>query len=308
MEKLNRTTVIIASIIFAVGLWLTVNLGIDHTTVKNVPFVVQHLDRDIALRLQPPGYLRVRMRGEGWKLLGMQLGGDLRYVVDASGERSTVVIHTPTELQDRMRLPGGIEVIEISPERITLQFEEKDRKRIPLVPEMDVTFRNGFNRVGPVSIVPDSLTIEGAASVLDRINRWRTDPLVLHDVRDPVRQTVQLSDTLGGLVSLDIGQAEVHFDVQPIAEKTISGLRILVEGTPANREVLIIPPRVDIVIRGGINQLAAVEDNDFSIRIHYREILADTSGTLPVNVEGPREVRIVQQNPDRIQYVIRRSQ
>jgi hypothetical protein len=308
MEKLNRTPVIIASIVFAVGLWLIVNLGFDYTTTKDIPVVIQNLPDDIAFRTTPPEYIRARVRGEGWKLLGMQIGGETKYTLDLGNERSTVLVRTATELPERLRVPSGIDVTELSPPQFTVNLEEKSSKQIPVQPVLDVTYREGFNRIGPVSVSPDSVTILGAESVIATIDYWRTRPLVLRDVRDPVRRTVDLSDSLSRIIKLNITAAEVRFDVQPIAEKTITGLRINVEGVPANREVMVIPPRIDLVVRGGINQLAAIDEESFTAQINYRDILADTSGMVSARIVGPNNVRIVQRSPDRVRYVIRRTQ
>lgn len=308
MEKLNRTPVVIASIVFAVVLWLTVNLGFDYTTTKDIPIVIQNLADDVAFRQPPPEHVRARVRGEGWTLLGMKIGGDTRYVVDLQNERSSVILRTSVDLSDRVRIPGGIDIIELSPSQLLLDLEEKTEKTVPIEPVLDVSFRQGFNRVGSVSVSPDSVTIRGAESVVQEIGQWRTKPLALRDLREPVRQVVYLSDSLSRILSFNIASSEIKFDVQPTAEKTISGLRVQVEGVPANREVLIIPPRIDLVIRGGINQLAAVDEENFSARIQYRDILADTSGMITPRIDGPADIRIVQRSPDRLQYIIRRSQ
>lgn len=307
MEKLNRTPIIIISALFAIGLWLTVNLGFDYTTPKDIPVVIQNLDDDIAFRTTPPEYVRARVRGEGWKLLGMRISGDVKYIVDLKDKRSPVIVSTSADLSERLRVPTGIDITELTPTELSIELERKKEKRIPVDPVIDVSFRDGFNRVGDVSVVPDSVVIRGAESVVSAIHSWPTKPLVLREVREPVRKSVSLSDTLSRIISLNIGTCDVQFDVQPIAEKTIAGLRVQIEGVPANREVVIIPPRIDLIIRGGINQLAVIEDENFSVQIHYRDILTDTSGTVIPRIDGPDDIRIVQRSPERLQYVIRRT-
>lgn len=308
MEKLNRTPIIIASVIFAIGLWLTVNLGFDYTTTKDIPIVLENLEQNVALREPPPEKIRARVRGEGWKLLGMKLGGDTKYMVDLGNEHSTVNVRTTANLSDRLRIPSDIEIAELEPAEFTIELEQMSDKRLPIEPVVEVTFRDGFSKVGPVSANPDSVIVRGAGSLLEKLDSWKTVPLELRDIREPVRKTVKLSDSLSQIVSIEHQTTELSFDVQPIAEKTISGMEIEVEGVPANREVVIIPPRIDLVIRGGINQLAAIEDDDFTARIHYRDLLADTSGRVTAQIEGPDDVRIVQRSPESQQYVIRRSQ
>lgn len=308
MEKLNRTPVIIASIIFAIGLWLTVNLGFNYATTKDIPIVIQNLADDIALQNTPPEYVRARVRGEGWKLLGMKIGGDTKYIIDLEHKRSSVTLQTAEDLSERVRLPSGIDITEIAPAQLTLELEPITESRIPIDPVLDITYRNGFDRVGPAYVYPESVTIRGAASVVGAINSWKTEPITMREVRKPVQKTVDLSDSLSRIISLDVGTCEVQFDVQWIAEKTISGLPVDVGGIPANREVILIPPRMDIIIRGGINRLAPIEKDSFTVRIYYRDILADTSGAVIPHIEGPKDIRIVQRTPERLHYVIRRTQ
>jgi len=308
MEKLNRTPIIIASIIFAVGLWITVNLGFDYTTTKNIPLDIQNLDTDIAFQSPPPDHIRVRIRGEGWNLLGMKLGSETKYIIDLMNEQSNVTIRTSANLSERLRIPSDIEVVDISPSQFTIDLERKVERRIPIEPVLDITFRDGFNQVGPVVATPDSITVRGGESVIRNIPHWKTKPIELRDIREPVRKSVKLSDTLAQIVSLSRQNADVYFDVQPIAEKTFSGMRVEVDGVPPNREVAIIPPRIDLVIRGGINQLAAIDNEDFNIRVDYRDLLADTSGIIVARIEGPDDVRIVQRSPEQLRYIIRRTQ
>jgi YbbR domain-containing protein len=308
MDTINKTPVIIASTLFAIVLWITVNLGFDYTTTVHIPIVVQNISDEVALKTLPPESVRVRLRGEGWKLLGMKIAGETRYMLDLQDKVNAVTVQTSADLGDRIRIPSGIAITELQPERFTLELENKAERTVPVEPVLDILYRDGFSNIGDISVDPDSVTVRGARSILERIDRWRTKPIVMRDVREPVQTTVALSDTLAKLLTLSEQYVAVRLDVQPIAEQTFSGLRVLIEGVPANREVMLIPPRIDLVVRGGINQLADIDATEFTARVHYRDLLADTSGTIVPQIEGPEDVRIVNRNPARFQYVIRRLQ
>ncbi len=307
-HKLKKTRVIIASALFAIVLWVTVNMGSEYTTMVQAQVVVQNLPSDVAISRALPDRLRVRVRGEGWKLFGLYLTGDMRYTIDMQNARETMQVRTMQELDERLRLPGGIEVLEISPSLLPVSIEEQARKAVPVVADLQVQFRDGFNIIGPVTVQPDSVTVRGARSVIENLDGWKTKPIVLRDIRNPVRTTVELSDSLRRLVHLDQSSAAVAFDVQPIAEKTLSGIRIAAAGVPSNREVVFIPPRIDLVVRGGINRLALVRPEQYTATVHYRDILADTTGSVTPVIEGPKDVRIVIREPERFQYIIRRLQ
>jgi YbbR domain-containing protein len=306
MDKQNRTPVIIASAVFAVVLWVTVNMGFEYTSTVYVPVQVQNIPTDVALSKPLPETMRLRLRGEGWKLFGMYVAGETRYTIDLRNNRDDVQLRTLHELDERLRLPGGIEVLEVSPPLVNISLESRTSTKIPIVVDLDVGFREGFNIIGPVTTVPESITVGGAQSVIAGFDHWKTKPLHLRDIRNPVKMNIELSDTLSGLVYLDQRYAMVSFDVQPTAEKSLNGIRLDVVGVPSNREVVLIPPRIDIVIRGGINQLATITPENFTATVQYRTILTDTSGSIVPVIEGPEEVRIVIRDPERFQYIIRR--
>jgi hypothetical protein len=98
----------------------------------------------------------------------------------------------------------------------------------------------------------------------------------------------------------------VQIDVQPIAEKSFKGIPVEVNQVPGNRVVVLIPPKIDIIVRGGIEQVAAVEQKDFSSYIDYKSILLDTTGSITPVVTTPKDIKIVRQDPERLQYVVRK--
>ena len=75
---------------------------------------------------------------------------------------------------------------------------------------------------------------------------------------------------------------------------------------PENRNVVLIPPKISIIVRSGVNNIAPLSEKDFYAFVDYKWILLDTSGTVQPNITGPENVVIVQQNPVRIQYVVRK--
>ncbi|MBP6672545.1 MAG: hypothetical protein KA247_05320, partial [Bacteroidetes bacterium] len=94
--------------------------------------------------------------------------------------------------------------------------------------------------------------------------------------------------------------------VQPIAERTITDIPIEVLQVPERRNVVLIPPKISVIVRSGVNNVANITRNDFQAYIDYRSILLDTSGLMTVTIIGPDHVQIVQQDPQRIQYVVRK--
>jgi len=73
-----------------------------------------------------------------------------------------------------------------------------------------------------------------------------------------------------------------------------------------NREVILIPPKIEIVARGGIKQLSNISPSDFRVSINYRAILTDTTGIVDPDITAPQGIQVVSRRPEHLQYVVRR--
>jgi len=105
-------------------------------------------------------------------------------------------------------------------------------------------------------------------------------------------------------VSTTITRLQVN--IQPFAEKTFVGIPVTANGTPFTREVIFIPPKLDIIVRGGIDQLAKLSLSDFQATVNYQELNQDSIASIVPQLSGPEEIKIVSQKPARFQYIIRK--
>ena len=98
----------------------------------------------------------------------------------------------------------------------------------------------------------------------------------------------------------------VQFNVQPFAEKPFSGLPVEVLDVPANRELILIPPKIDIVVRGGIEQLSGLSLRDFTASVEFGTVVNDTSGFIDPQIGPPSGIQVMSKRPDRLQYIVRK--
>ena len=207
---------------------------------------------------------------------------------------------------ERLKLPQGIRAVEIKPDTIVVVLDDKIKKTVPVEPVVTMTFREGYGVVGEITSIPDSITLTGAKALLDKIDRWQTDPLVFSSLKSDVNTRVGVSDTMSFGITPFPAAVSIQIDVQPIAEKSFKGIPVEVNQVPGNRLVVLIPPKIDIIVRGGIEQVAAVEQKDFSSYIDYKSILLDTTGSIQPVVTTPKDIKIVRQDPEQLQYVVRK--
>ena len=304
--KNKNLHIVIFSTLFAIALWFSINMGYEYQTAVSLPLVLENVKPNRSLAKPVPPTINIKVRASGWQLLGLYFVPDARYVLDISDISSRFSFLTNKDLLERLKLPEGIRTIDIKPDTVLVVLDEKVKKTVPVEPVVTMTFREGYGVVGDLKSIPDSVTLTGAQSLLDKIDRWETDQLVFSNLKSDVNVRVGVSDSMSFGITPFPAAVAVQIDVQPIAEKTFKGIPVEVNQVQGNRLVVLIPPKIDIIVRGGIEQVAAVEQKDFSSYVDYKSILLDTTGSITPVVTTPKDIKIVRQDPERLQYVVRK--
>jgi hypothetical protein len=177
---------------------------------------------------------------------------------------------------------------------------------VRVAPRIIVDYHDGYGQVGPMHCIPESVVIAGAKSHLNAIQEWPTVYDKLTDLRTSVDADVNLEESSNFSVSTLQKEVRLQVNVQPYAEKTFSGLPITVATPPLNREVIFIPPRMDLIVRGGIDQLARLTNADFDAIVPYEALLRDDPEFVVPNILAPPEVKIVGRKPEKFQFIIRK--
>lgn len=304
--KDRKFPIILFSLIFSSAVWISINLGNQFQIFIEVPIKIENLRPDQAIALPLPHSIRFKIQGTGWQLLNTLISPNLFYTIDFSTLSKKDLVLTSKDLADRVNISSSVRVFESSPETVIVRLDERISKKVPVIGMIRASFREGFGIVGSVRTDPDSVVLTGARSLLNKIQDWHTDTITLNDINIPITMSVRLNDSLHFEISRSIITTIIRFDVQPIAEKTISEIPIEIVQVPERRNVVLIPPKLSIIIRSGVNNIANLSAKDFSAFIDYKSILLDTSGLIVPIISGPANVQIVQQKPDKIQYVVRK--
>lgn len=301
----KRYHIILATTLFAILLWASVNLTYEYQTTVKAPLVVEGIPANRAVATPFPQSLAMRFRGNGWRIAALSMSGDLRCRLDYETLPPHRKALTLNDIVERLNLPLGIQPIDMKPESLFLALEPYTEKRVPVTLERAISFQEGFGQVGPTTISPESITVGGASSVVSRIRSWATAQTAFLKLKAPVDTDVPLADTASYLLTFSPASVRVRFNIQPFAEKTIPGLPVEIRSTPTSREVILIPPKIEIVVRGGIEQLADLSPGEFRAYGNYSSIVSDTTGYLEVEVTTPPDIQLVSKRPERLQYIVR---
>lgn len=304
MEK-KRLPIIVAATLFAILLWVSVNMSYDYQIVVSAPLIIENLPAGKAIANPVPKFVQLKLRGTGWRSAAFSISGTPPCILDISNLPANKRGLTLGDIVDRMTMPLGIEAIDMKPESVFISFDRYAQKEVPVMLDADFAFRTGYGQVGPAVLTPESVAIGGALSLLPAISSWPTTHTTFADLKSSIDSDIPLSDSASQYLWLSRSTVHLRVDIQQLAEKTITGLPVEARHVPSNREVILIPPKIDIIVRGGVQQLATVFGDSFHASIDYYDIVADSSGVADVNIVSPKGIQLVDRKPEKMQFIIR---
>jgi hypothetical protein len=305
MNKKN-IPIAIAATLFGVLVWVSVVLQEEHSLTVSAPLIIEDVGAGRAIRTPVPRSMQLKFRGEGWRLAILSLRPEMRLVFSYPSLASGNSAITFADIADRVATGPGIQLVDITPDSVIVNTERAVQKSVPVVFDCQMQYREGYGLVRNVSIQPESVVVHGAESVVARVESWPTVRRMLDDLKAPVDTDVPLAESPQYVITFSASAVRVRLDVEPFAEKEFSGLPIDVLHVPVTREVILIPPKIQMYARGGIKQLSALSAADFRVAVEYEKIVSDTTGFVDMSIAGPEGIQIVRKRPERLQYIVRK--
>ncbi len=306
MEK-KRYHILIGSVLFAILAWISINLNEEFSVTKTLPVVIENLKEGKALKQHVPKVVNAHFRGRGWALAGFYLKPQINYHIDVSSIGAKDFIITSKNLFEHVHLPIALQPISVEPDTIILAIDNYLEKKVPVIPRLVLEYRDGYGQVGAVEVSPESISIGGSENVLKDILAFHTIYRKYDNITTTINENIPLEDPASYAIKIVPKSVHLNVNVQPFAEKSFIGIPIIVEAVPTNKEVIFIPPKMDIIVRAGIEQLAQLKEEDFRLHINYHNLIQNSSKTFVPILTAPLEVRIVNKKPERFQFIIRKK-
>lgn len=296
----EKAVVFIVAFVLALGLWLLVELSSEFPLTLNLPLELGNMPADRALVEELPDMVTVNVTGEGWDLISLYNNPTPIYVDVTDSE-----INLSDEVRRRITRPG-ITVQRVQPLTVTLEMEEKVSRTVPVTPRVELEFRERFGRVSEARVVPDSITITGAASLIDTVASWPTRQTAITDIEGNVNRELELQDP-GELIELDRRAVSYQLDVSEFTEAEVR-VPITTLNLPSGRSVNFSPPALTVTYDVPIDQYRRVENQvPFNAWVTYEQILSDSTGFVTPELEisaQDLDIRLRSHQPSEVAYFI----
>jgi YbbR-like protein len=265
-----------------------------------VPLELLQVPDGIELLGDVPTTVDVRVRGASGTL--SRVGqGDVVAVLDLRTAKSGRRLFPIGP--DQVRVPYGVQVVQVTPSAVALAFEASASRHVPVVPSVDGRPAPGYV-VGPMTAEPQAVEVIGPESLVKRVTEVLTEPVTIGGAKAAVRETVSLGVLDPSLRLKTARSAVVTVQVVPAPlERTLRNRPVHLRNVGSTLEAQALPAQVDLAIRGNRDALNRVGGDDV---VAYVDLAGLGPGqySLTVHADTPPDAGITRVEPASVQVRI----
>ncbi|MDZ7763969.1 MAG: CdaR family protein [Melioribacteraceae bacterium] len=299
----KKIIAIIFIVLFSVTLWVFISLSGDYFYNVNLPITFSDIPEGYAVSNTSDEEISISLKGQGWQLAQMTFGSNPEFTIEVADDPGTHEVTIRNALEKNRWLSSTVQINEFSPAKIKYIVEELDEKRVPVEPNVDLEFKNGFGLISELKVEPDSVSVRGPKSLVEEIESVKTNYKNYTAVDKSIIENILLEE-IDKIIFSETDRVTIKFDVQKIVDKEFQNIPVEVKNIPPSKDLIVYPEQVNVILRGGINVLGTLDKSKIKVLVNFNQAIRDTIGYLVPEVEVPDFTTFVGSDPDRLEYII----
>jgi hypothetical protein len=248
------------------------------------------------------------IKSTGWQMLFSRINNQNQSVdVDLRSldTRDYIVLSSQLKQINDKRDPEQ-QIASFTPDTLYFDFSNRTTKKVLVRLVSGVNYQHQFEQSNDVRINPAYVTLSGPGSVIDNIQAWSTDSLIMDSVNETVRTTLALQPVKEGNVSVYPKSVQVVLPVDEYTEKMVE-IPVKLINNHNYYNVKVFPQKVKVTFTTTLKRYAAMDD-DFFEAVADLDLWRDNGySTLPVKLTRlPAYCKIVKIEPQNIDFIIRK--
>ena len=289
------------SVGLAVLLWVGV-LG-QHVVERGVRVPLEFQNRPAALEIvgTPPTTADVRLRGTSSLLSRLQPGEVVAILDLASARPGARLFDLRT---DQVRVPFGVEVAQVVPGTVALEFDRASSRVVPVQPMVDGEPAPGYV-VSKISVEPANVEIVGPQSRVRQVLSATTETVVIDEATAPVKDVVNVGVTDASVRLREPQSAVIVVEIIPApVTRDLADVPVRLRNAGAGLRAHVDPAIVTVSLRGGRGVLEKLSTDAVTAFIDLAG-LGPGRYTLPIRVDLPPEAGLGATRPSTASVSIR---
>lgn len=308
-----RVFIFLVCLTVSVFLWLIIKLSREYEVVFRYYYTCKNIPSERVIESRSDTMIFLTVRTKGFNILYERfirnpepLVLNLKYFRNmhrnSTQEIEFPIVNYTDVLSSQLKFTNQITAV--FPERITIKLNKLHRKKVPVIPLLDLTFADQFMQYGKAVVSPDSVLVGGPKGLIDTLSFITTEKYKNTGLKENTSITIPLVlPSKNIFMSLSVKEVNVFIPVEKYTEKEID-VPLIVRNKPLKMDVKTFPDKVKIYCFVALKDFDLVLPSMFSAQVDFNESDKGTN-MLTVNVpEYPLNVKVSRFVPQRVEYII----
>ena len=289
------------SLVLATMAWLTIASETSSEIRLSVPLEFRNIPPNVEMTGETTDLVEVRMRGPSnliREVSEKDISASIVLSQMTAGEKAFSLT------SQNIRAPFGIEIVRVSPTRVSVNLERTMSKTVPVIPRFEGELGEGYE-IEQTAVLPDRVQVRGPESRIRSLESVFTAPVSIAGLAADILETVDL-DITDPLLRLQYAlPVEVGVTVrEQRIERTMTAAR---DPNLDAQQWSIEPPTVQVTVKGPRSAVMNLEPGNVYFTIPTDAIPAGRHELVPavMGLEGGIEVSLLR--PQTITVVRRPS-
>ena len=306
----RKVKIFLIFLVFSSLAWFMTRLS-ENTTGRAV-FDVEYINIPDSLHFvgASKNKIVVQLKASGFTFLGFMLKNKKVQIDVSKVQLQNKIYSVPTiayQKQIEKQLPKSMELVKVDEgDAIVLELFPIASKKIPVLSRLQIYMEQNFMIDSVLKISPDSIVIKGPIDQLNKISSIKTEEKTLFDTNSNFSEVLVLNTPKNAKnIFFSTKNVTVTGSVVRFSEKVIT-VPITVINVPEEFEIKVIPNTVEILCKGKIEELIAMESGDFEVIADYNLIKNTNQKKLTLELQRfPNNIKSAQLMSHEITFILK---
>jgi len=304
----RRVSVFFTCLVLAVIAWVLTNLSAPQEYKVKMAVNFTNLPLRRSFRSLQPDTVEAKIKGTGWNLLLSNMNVEntsINISLKELDQRNYIVLSSQLNAINQKR-PADRPITKLLPDTLYFDFASRATKRVPVQVLYRIGFKKQFGISDQIRLRPNYVTISGPADILQKINYWKTDSLILKDVEVPVEQTLALQGSKESNITFYPKNVQVKVPVDDFTEKTVQ-IPVKLINKKNYYNIKLYPQKVKVTFMVSLGKYASINSDFFEAIVDLNQWHENGYETLPVKLTSfPDYCKIVSIEPKALDFIIKK--
>ena len=194
-------------------------------------------------------------------------------------------------------------VNQFQPDILSFAYDQLKRKKVPVLPMMEIDFKPGYERVEDWTITPDSIWVVGPTDLINPLNFYPTKFVQKQNVAKNISENIGLE--IIQQLKPETNKVRIEAQVNKFTEKTLD-VFVNIKNLPDSLTIKLFPQSVKTTFLVLMDRAQGIRSSDFFFHCDFNDTKDNATSSLDVKLDRkPDGVRNIRWEPIEVDYLIR---